>query len=349
MTDRLACLFVLLCLAPAAAAQEVKLKAALHLAITHPVFGVSMARFKEEVEKRSSGAISVQIFDKGQLARGDQVVETVRAGGADVGTHATHSFVKRAPAVSIFDVPFLFNFKILMMEVAKPGSEMRMLIDDVILEQVGVRVLFWQTVGDMVFYSKGRDVADVARLKDQRVAVPGVDLQTLVELCGGRPRPMTVDKYHDALRDGEVDMAGMVSFSALKTLRLAAVTDTVTYTNHAPSQFIFIVNEKSWQSLTPGQQAVMIDAARLVESEGRQRTDKVDAATASFAADNGIKVRHLTHDQVAEWRACSAGMLAEYMEKNGELARRLMAAYAKLRTNPCCTAGPGSEIAFTRR
>lgn len=42
-------------------------------------------------------------------------------------------------------------------------------------------------------------------------------------------------------------------------------------------------------------------------------------------------------------------LLAEHMERNGELARRLMAAYAKLRTNPCCTARPGSETAFTRR
>jgi TRAP-type C4-dicarboxylate transport system substrate-binding protein len=349
MMDRLACLFVLLFLAPAAGAQEVKLKAALHLSVKHPIFGVGMARLKEEVEKRSAGAISIQIFDNGQLARGDQIVETVRSGGADIGTHATHSFVKRAPALSIFDLPFLFNFRTLMEEAAKPGSEMRMLIDNAILEQVGVRVLFWQTLGDMVFYSKGRDVADLARFKDQRVAVPGVDLQSLVERCGGKPSPMTVDKFHDAIKNDEADMAGMVSFSGLKTMRLWGVTDTVTYTNHAPSQFIFIVNEKTWQSLTPTHRAIMIEASRVAESEGFQRVAKVDAATASFAADNGIKIKHLTHDEVAEWRACSAGMLAEYMERNGELAQRLMAAYAKLRTDACCTAGPSSELAFTRR
>jgi hypothetical protein len=36
-------------------AQEIKLKASLHVAATHPVFGVSMVRLKEEVEKRSAG------------------------------------------------------------------------------------------------------------------------------------------------------------------------------------------------------------------------------------------------------------------------------------------------------
>jgi hypothetical protein len=41
-------------------------------------------------------------------------------------------------------------------------------------------------------------------------------------------------------------------------------------------------------------------------------------------------------------------MLTGYMERNGDLARRLMGAYGKLRTDPCCTAAPGS-VAFTRR
>ena len=35
--------------------------------------------------------------------------------------------------------------------------------------------------------------------------------------------------------------------------------------------------------------------------------------------------------------ACSAEMLSEYMEQDGEPAQCLMAAYAKLRTGPCCT------------
>jgi hypothetical protein len=62
-----------------------------------------------------------------------------------------------------------------------------------------------------------------------------------------------------------------------------------------------------------------------------------------------VKLKELTPDQVAEWRACSAGMLADYMAKNGERARRLMDAYGKLRTDPCCSAGPTTTSTFTRR
>jgi hypothetical protein len=42
-------------------------------------------------------------------------------------------------------------------------------------------------------------------------------------------------------------------------------------------------------------------------------------------------------------------MLADYMAKNGEAARKLMAAYGRLRMDPCCSAGPASAFGFTRR
>jgi hypothetical protein len=56
----------------------------------------------------------------------------------------------------------------------------------------------------------------------------------------------------------------------------------------------------------------------------------------------------LTPDQVADWRACSAGMLADYMNKVGDSARKVMNAYGRLRLDPCCSAAPG-DAAFTRR
>jgi hypothetical protein len=73
-----------------------------------------------------------------------------------------------------------------------------------------------------------------------------------------------------------------------------------------------------------------------------------EARANDFAKKRRINLRPLTPDQVADWRACSAGMLADYVEKNGEGAQKLMAAYAKLRLDPCCSAAPAVGD-FTRR
>ena len=56
-----------------------------------------------------------------------------------------------------------------------------------------------------------------------------------------------------------------------------------------------------------------------------------------------------TPDQVADWRACSASIVEGYIANNSDLARQLMIAYGKLRTDPCCTAGPAILGSFNRR
>jgi C4-dicarboxylate-binding protein DctP len=216
-----------------------------------------------------------------------------------------------------------------------------------VLKQVGVRILWWQPLGDRVFLTKGLDVADVGRLKELRVAAGSKDVQDFVTRCGGKPSVVNIVKMADAIKEGTLDAAAM-SLQAFQSLGLWKATDTLTYTAHAPVQYFLIINERTWQSLSPTHQAIMTEAALAVESEGYERVAKSEGSTERFASEKGAKIVHLTPDNVADWRACSADMVADYMDRNGELARRLMEAYRKLRTDPCCTAGP-SEAAFTRR
>jgi len=350
MKVRLICLMLALLLLPArdAGAQEVRLRANLQFPISNPVFGGSLVRFKEEVELQSKGAIAIEIFDKSQLFADYQVVDAVSSGAVEIGTTAAQQFSYKAPLVGILEQPFLFNFQALMSAAASPGSEIRKTIDDAILAEIGVRVLWWHTLGNLVFFSKGRDVADPARIKDQRVASPGKLPGEFVAWCGGKASPLTIEKYHDAFRDGALDMA-MVGFGALQAFGLWKFTDTVTFTHHSPIVLFLVINEKTWQSLSPAHRAAMAQAAAKVEVEIRSHQAQSEARARAFANSKNVQLQELTPDQVAEWRACSAGMLADYMDKNGENARRLMDAYGRLRTDPCCSAGPSTAAAFTRR
>jgi TRAP-type C4-dicarboxylate transport system substrate-binding protein len=348
MTERLLCglLVSQLLFAGDALAQQVKLKANLQFPIANPVFGGSLKRFKEEVELQSNGGVVVEIFDRSQLFSDYQVVDAVSSGAVDIGTTAAQQFSYKAPAVGILEQPFLFNFQALMSAAASPGSEIRTLIDEVILAQIGVRVLWWHALGNLTFLSKGRDVADPARLKGQRVASPGELPAEFVAWCGGKASALTIEKFHDALKDGAVDMA-MIGFGALQSFGLWKFTDTVTFTHHSPIVLFLVINEKRWQSLSAAHRAAVVQSASKVEIEIRSHQSESEARARAFANSKSVKLQPLTPNQIADWRACSAGMLADYMEKNGELARRLMDAYGKLRTAPCCTVGPG-EGAFTQ-
>jgi hypothetical protein len=68
---------------------------------------------------------------------------------------AAQQFSYKAPLVGVLDQPFLFNFQALIDAAARPGSEIRELIDDAIMSGIGVRVLWWQLTGNNVLFSKG--------------------------------------------------------------------------------------------------------------------------------------------------------------------------------------------------
>jgi|SRR5262245_51992530 C4-dicarboxylate-binding protein DctP len=348
MKGRLFCLLLASLLIPArgAGAEQVKLKANLQFPLSNPVFGGSLARFKEEVERQSENAIVVEIFDKAQLFTDDQVVEAVSSGAVDIAMTAAQQFSYKVPLAGIFDQPFLFNFNALMNAAARPESEIRKLIDEAILAELGVRVLWWNPLGNSVFLSKGRDVADPERLKDQRVGSPGKLPGEFVASCGGRPVVLTFEKLHAAYEEGALDMS-VAGFGALPAYSLEKFVDTVTFTHHTPITFFLVMNERRLQSLSTVHRAAIAQAAAKVEVEIRGFQAASEGRARAFAGKHNVRLQELTSDQVADWRACSAGMLARYMDRAGEGARKLMAAYGRLRTDPCCSAAP-SGVDFTR-
>jgi C4-dicarboxylate-binding protein DctP len=328
-------------------AQDVKLRATIQVAITERLWGVALGRFKEEIEKRSDKTVSIEVFDKGKRYIDDEVVDAVSSGAIEIGVAGLYQLAKKIPAIDIMEQPFLFNFDALVRAAVRPGSEIRRIIDDTVLEKLKVRILWWQSLGNQIIVSKGRNLTDPPQIKGQRIRVYGETNAQLARHCGGIPVVLSAFKMRDALRDNELDMV-VCSIPAVPNRELWKVADTITRTWHAPVEYVAFINEKAWQSLSPKQQALFVDVARKVEQEVRDRLVKIEAEYYEFALAKGMKVYDLTPDQVADWRACSAAAIDAYMTDHPEVAHELLAAYGRLRTEPCCSTAPhlGS---FSRR
>src|SRR5262245_33166725 len=187
----LACL--LLPLLPAEA-QQTKLRTTLQLPITDALLGKSLARFKETVERQSNKRISIEIFDKGKLYVDDQTVGAVESGAIELGVAGLNQFAKRIPAIDIMEQPFLFNFEELVRASTNPDSEIRKLIDKTILDAVGVRVLWWQSVGNQIFISRGANITDPQQIRDRKIRVFSPTHARFVKHCGGTPVMVSANK-----------------------------------------------------------------------------------------------------------------------------------------------------------
>jgi C4-dicarboxylate-binding protein DctP len=328
-------------------AQQVKLRATLQVAASEPYLGVPLVRFKEEVERRSANALSIEIYDNGRLYIDTQVVDAIASGSIEMGVAGTYQFAKKIPDISIVEQPFLLNFEALLRAAVDPDGEIRKMIDAAVLEATGVRVLWWQAAGTSVFFTKGRDATDPEVVKGKRVRVFSQITAQMTRLCGGTPIIISTSKMHEAMKDGTVDLA-MGSITSVEPRELWKVADTITMTHHVPIEFMLLINEHTWRSLSLKDQAIIAEAARDVERAARERVMKIEKEAYAFSQAKGMQVRALTPDQVAEWRACSADVLVDYMGLNSDLTRQLVAAYGRLRSLPCCTSAP-STAPFSRR
>ena len=300
--------FLLLTLG-AAEAQQIKLRATVQVAATNALLGIALVHLKEEVEKRTEKAISVEIFDKGQLYIDDQVVDAVSSGAIEMGVAGFNQFAKKVPAVDIMQQPFLFNFEALVRAAASPDSELRRLIDKAVLDATGVRVL-WVAVVRLHSILLQRKRCDGAGPdQNQKVRVFSDTMAQLTKLCGGRPVILSSSKMHDALKDGTVDMV-MSGIGTVETRELWKVTDTVTRTEHGALEFFVIINERTWQSLTQSHRTIIEEAARKAERGVREKVSEVETKAYAFAREKGMKnsassrqIKWLNGEPAA--RACS--------------------------------------------
>ena len=260
---------------------------AFNFPITDALLGRSLVRFKEAVEKRSDNAISVEIFDKGKLYIDDQTVGAVESGAIEMGVAGLNQFAKRIPAIDIMEQPFLFNFEALVQATASPESEIRKLIDKTILDAVGVRVLWWQSVGNQIFIAKGTTTTEPHQIKGQKIRVFSPTHGAVRRsIAGAAPSWCPPTRPRTPFTTREIEMATGAS-SLIANRQLWTVADTITRTLHAPIEFFLIVNEKVWRSLPEDHRAIIAEVARAEEQQSRRNVTEIEAGLYTDVSPEG--------------------------------------------------------------
>lgn len=291
--------------------------------------GQNLLGFKEEVEAKSNGDLKVEIYDSAQLYKDKEVPQAVSSGAIEMGSASITRYAGTIPAVDIFYVPFMFNTEDLVRKATAPDSPVRGPIDEAI-RKTGARVLWWQAYGGAIMLSKEGPLKTPADIKDKKVRVFGKTLGTFVEKLGGAPTLISGSEQYLAYQRGTVD-AGMTGISGVKSRKLWQVMDWVTVTNHADVEFLVLINEKFWQSLSKDEQAIVQTAARNAETKLRNRVAEIEAEAYKAAEDAGMSVQKLSADEVTAWRAATKPVLDEYKKEAGPLGEELVKAAETLR------------------
>ena len=307
---------------------ERTLRLSLQVSTKHPV-GANIMYFKEQVEKASNGELKVEVYDSAQLYKGSEIPQAVGSGAVDMGLVLIDEYAGTIPAVGIFSVAFMFPNYDVLSKAADPASPIRKEIDELI-RKTGTRVMWWQDYGPVQLLAKGEPVTEPSQMKGKKVRVLGKPSGDFIKALGGVPVKIGGSEQFLAYQRGTVDI-GMTGTTAIQSRKLFEVMDAVTITNHAQTEFLIVMNDKLWDSMSAKEKQWMTQGALAAEQKMRAETKDKNLASERFIAEKTpMKVINLTPAQVTAWQKAAAPATDEYIKSAGPVGQRLVDEVRKL-------------------
>lgn len=279
--------------------------------------------FIKIVEKESNGELDLQLFPSAQLFKDKDVPQAVGTGAVEMGTASLTQYSGSVPAVDVFYIPFLFDTPEKVEKATNPDSELRKKIDEAVLKATGGRLLWWQAFGRSIYLTRGPEAIRVpADAKGKKFRTYGQLTGWIFEAVGAAPVLMSGSKQFLAYQQGAVD-AGVTGLSGVKTRKLYEVMDHLTATFDSDIEFVAVINEEFFQSLSKEKQDILVNAGRTVERSLRDSVTQTEAETLEFLRDK-IHVVELTDEERAKWREATKSVRERFAESAGPLGRELL-------------------------
>ena len=207
------------------------------LSETHTVH-IAMTQFADEVAEKTDGRIQVKIFPNGQLGSENENLEQLQAGVIAMTKVSAPGLATYNDAFNTFGLPYIFNDT-----------------DDF------YHVMDSQEMQDF-FLSTGDDaIRTPADLKGLKIRVQDMKSQTdMMSYLGGIPVAMSYGDVYTSLQTGIIDGTEN-NETALTTGKHGEVCKVYSVDQHAMIPDVLIMSEKVWETISPEDQEIILEAA----------------------------------------------------------------------------------------
>ncbi|MDR7418054.1 MAG: DctP family TRAP transporter solute-binding subunit [Armatimonadota bacterium] len=247
---------LLLLISPIAAQQRVVIRFGTNNPVGHPV-DIGAKRAAEIIAQKSGGRIQLQVFPGDQLGgQAEQMINTIR-GTQDMWFSNPSWMAPYLATVGVLEAAYLFTDVDHMFRVMKGriGQELFKQLPSA----TNIRVVDVWYLGTRHFTTNKpfKTPADLARLK---IRVPNNPIYIENLRCmGGNPAPMGIGEVYLAMKTGVVD--GQENpFTNINAFKFYEVAKYLVLTAHQVGPLIPIINERTWNTLGPDGQKILVEA-----------------------------------------------------------------------------------------
>jgi tripartite ATP-independent transporter DctP family solute receptor len=277
-------------LAPSALAQQ---KLVLKASDVHPAGYPTVAAIEsmgKKLEQATNGRISVQMYPSMQLGGEKEAIEQAQVGALQLARVSVGALGPVVDDLNVFNMPYLFRNTAHMQKVID-GPIGQELLDKVTSNpKAGLVGLCWMDAGARSLYDTKKPIRNIEDLKGMKFRVMGNPMFVdMMNSLGGNGVAMGYDQVFNALQTGVVDGAENNPPSFVFDNHYT-VAKYYTLDEHLIVPEILLMSKKTWDSLSPADQALVKKFAREAQAEERVLWQKYEKDAMDKARAAGIQV-----------------------------------------------------------
>lgn len=221
---------------------------------------IGWLKFKEVVEEKSGGTMTVEIYPNQQLGGDSEVVQGTQLGNITAGHSSTSPVASFASEFYVLDAPYMFNSREEVYEMLDGEAGDTLMT---YLENIGLKGLGY-TENGFRSLTTNTEIKTPDDLKGLKVRVMENNVQMLIwSTWGANPTPVAFGELFTALQQKTVD-AQENPLELINTNKFYEVQDYLILTEHIYSPIIMFMNLDFYNSLTADQQPLLKRQRRLI-------------------------------------------------------------------------------------
>lgn len=230
-----------------------------HVAGTDHAYQKGAEMFRDEIKKKTNGAIDITIFPSSQLGSVSEVLEGVQVGTIDLAIVADDGLPTVVPEMGALGMPFLFK------DTDQVYTTLNGAVGDLLskkLEAKGITVVSWMENGFRNITNNVKPITVPSDLKGIKIRTSSTKPNMMAfNTYGAMSTNINIGELYNALQLHTVD-AQENPYANIIDKKFYEVQKYLSLSNHVHTSEPMIMSKKSFDKLTPEQQAIFKEAGK---------------------------------------------------------------------------------------
>jgi tripartite ATP-independent transporter DctP family solute receptor len=254
-------------------------------------------KFKEIVEARSNGVMTVEIYPNNQMGGDREILEGTQFGNITGGYSSQSAIAGFAKEFAVLDAPFMFQSREEVYKVFDGEAGRKLLT---YFEAINIKGLGYAENGFRNL-TCNKEIRSPNDLKGVKIRVMESEIQILTwSSLNANPTPMAFGELFTALQQKVVD-AQENPAEFIYTNKFYEVQDYLMLTRHIYSPLVMFVNLGFYKNLTPDHQSLINTASKEAIAHNRKIATENEAKALEIIK-NDIKIIELSEKELQAFK-----------------------------------------------